>query len=262
MTINIQMKNLVPLSNDINDRIIKPKYISRIQDKSLKLQDILVLYNDGSNWKAVPIEIMLMYPVIHDHHNNKPITVYFCPYTLFSCVYFGEFNPGTQVYNNNLTLENKNNIMIPIIGNIYSKDMKIINTYIRKNEVKIMSMRNAISTFPDCQFLDTTEIKKINPLVKNDYFKNNTIHFPINKYSDKYSAKQIIYVIEYKSKKQENYKYTAIVPKKNIFDITKNKFEIYFNKMIDKIRDKGGHIYTCLWFAFDATHDNFKVINI
>lgn len=263
------MQNLVPIINnknnkdDINDRIIDvPKYISGIQDKSLKLQDTLILYNDGSHWKAIPLNIMLMYPVIHDKCDNQPITIFLCPYTLFSCVYFDKFVPGSQVYNNNLTLVNKNYIMLPIIGNIYDKDMKIKDVYIRKSEVKIMSLRNAISNFPDCQFIDTSVIEKISPLTNNEYFKNKIINFPINKYSNKHQPKQIIYVIEYKSKKQEDYKYTVIVPKKNIFDISKNKFEIYFNKMIDKIRDKGGHIYTCVWFAFDSTHTNFKVINI
>lgn len=257
------MQNLVKLKHDMNNRIIKePKYIDRIDDKGLELSDNVVLYNDNFNWKVIPLELMLMYPVIHDQYENKKISIYLCPFTLFSCVYFDEFYPGDQVYNSNLTLVNKNNIMLPIVNNLYTKDMKIVKSYIRKNEVKIMSLRNAISSFPDCQFIDISNIKKIEPLIDKNYFKNKTIEYPIDKYSDKYDPKQIIYVIEYHSKKQDSYKYSVIVPKENIFDISKNKFEIYFDKMIEKIRDKGGHIYTCLWFGWSVTHSKFKVITI
>ena len=267
IVISIQMQNLVQIKHDkhdINNRIIKePKFLSRVDDKSLQLSDTVVLYNDNFTWKIVPLEIMLMYPVIHDQYENKIITIYVCPYTLFSCVYFDQFYLNNQVYNNNLTLINDNNTIIPIIGQIYTKDMNIMKSYIRKNEVKIMTLRNAISMFPDCQFIDTSDIKKIEPLVDKNYLKNKQIEFlSTDKYSDKYDPKQIIYVIEYYSKKQDDYKYSVIVPKENIFDISKNKFEIYFDKMIEKVRDKGGHIYTCLWFAWSATHNKFKIINI
>ena len=251
-------KFIATSKHDMTNRILKnPGFVSDIKNKSLKLSDILVLYNDGFNWKGVPLEIMSMYPVIQDQHDSgKTISVYVCPYTLFSCVYFDNFTPSNQVYNTNLILQNKNNIFIPILNNTYTKDMSPINnTYIRKSEVKIMSMRNAISSFPDCQFIDIQKIEKKEPIV-------NISNYPIHKFSDKYEAKQIIYIIEYHSKKQDTYKYTVIVPKNNVFDISKNKFGDYFSKMIDKIRDKGGHIYTCYWYAFSSTHENFKIISI
>ena len=110
--------------------------------------------------------------------------------------------------------------------------------------------------------LDNISTNPIVPLVDDDYSKNKIIKFDNAKFSDKYHPKQIIYVIEYHSKKQQSYKYTVIIPKINKLDIKKNKFGEYFNKMINKIRDKGGHIYTCYWFAWDSTHDNFKEIEI
>ena len=249
------MNNLINLNQDISKRIIKNPVFSN-HSKSLKLSDTIVLYNDGMHWKAIPQTIMLSYPVIHDNYDNKIITIYSCPFTLFSCVYFEEFIPGTHVYNNNLTLinENKNTLIVPIIGSLFNKeDMTILDNYIRKGEAKIMTLRNAISLFPDILFLNT-EKKVDKPLVNTDYSKN--------KYSNKYSPKQIVYIIEYHSKKQEKLKYSVVIPKNNIFDISKNKFLLYFNKMIDKIRDKGGHIYMSYWFAWDSTHTNYKIINI
>ena len=123
------MQNLVKIKHEMNNRTIEePSYISRIDDKSLQLSDIVVLYNDNFVWKIVPLEIMRMYPVIHDQYENKIITVYVCPYTLYSCVYFGQFYPNNQVYNNNLTLVNNNNIAH--LGNTNATDEGIKNTLI------------------------------------------------------------------------------------------------------------------------------------
>ena len=253
------MNNLINLKQDISKRIIKNPVFSN-HSKSLKLTDNVVLYNDGMHWKAIPQTIMLSYPVIHDNYDNKIITIYSCPFTLFSCVYFEEFIPGTHVYNNNLTLinENKNTLLVPIIGSLFNKeDMTILDNYIRKGEAKIMTLRNAISLFPDILFMDTENVNvNININIKKLLVNPD--------YSKKYSAKQIVYIIEYHSKKQEKLKYSVVIPKNNTFDISKNKFLLYFNKMIDKIRDKGGHIYTCYLSAWSATHANskYKLINI
>lgn len=257
------MNNLEDLKYDMANRVIYNPVFTNF-DKSLKLNDIVILYNDGMHWKAIPQKIMLSYPVIHDkYEDNKVITIYSCPFTLFSCVYFGEYMPGNSVYNNNLTLNNKDILIIPILGNVYNKDsMTIMETFIRKGEVKIMSLRNAISMFPDILFINTESINKKESLIDSDYMKDKIVKYSHADYSDKFHPKQIIYVIEYYSKKKNGYKYTAIIPKNNILDIAKNKFLQYFNKMIDKIRDKGGHIYSCYWFAWDATHNNFKTIEI
>ncbi|ARF09554.1 hypothetical protein Indivirus_1_177 [Indivirus ILV1] len=236
------MDNLKKIKYDMSNRIIKNPVFDNY-DKSLKLSDIVILYNDGMHWKAVPHNIMLSYPVIHDtFENNKKITVYVCPFTLFSCVYFGEFYPTNNIYNGNLVLNDNGKIIIPI------KDM-----HIKKNEVKIMSLRNAISMFPDILFINKDKIEIKEKILVDDY---------IEKKINKYQPKQIIYIIEYYSKKSDKFKYTVIVPKNNVFDIVKNKFSSYFNNMIDKIRDKGGHIYPCYWFAWQITQSDFKTVEI
>lgn len=257
------MDNLDELKYDMADRVIKNPVFNNYS-KSLKLADTVILYNDGMHWKAVPFTMILSHPVIHDtFENNKKISVYVCPFTLFSCVYFGEYVPGNKVYNNNLTLIDKDKLLIPIINTIYNKDdMTISDLYIRKNEVKIMTLRNAISMFPDILFINHESITKKSYLVDNDYIKNNIIKYSHAQYSDKYHPKQIVYIIEYHSKKQNELKYSIIVPKNSIFDVVKNKFWLYLNNMIDKIRDKGGHIYPCYWFAWSATHTSFKIIDI
>lgn len=229
---------------NISKRVISNPVFTTF-DKKLKLSDTVVLYNDGMFWKAIPYDIMLEYPVIHDSYEGSPITIYVCPFTLFSCVYFGEYMPTDKTYEDNLVISSKNNVLVPILNRVYDANMEnIVDLFIRKNEVKIMSLRNAISMYPDIKFIDTSEIKRAEP-IKTKY-------------------NQISYIIEYYSKKNnvDKYKYTIIIPKYNVFDTVKNKFDSYFTKMIDMIRDKGCHIYPCYLEAFEKTHNKYKKINL
>ena len=267
------MEKLYNINHKLNKRILENPEFTNNSTKITKLSDPVILYNDGKNWKIVPLSVMLMYPVIHDLYyetskNNKKdtvinVTIYVCPYTLFSAVYFGEFIPNNQVYNNNLTLldiHDKDQLFIPILDKLYSVSTKTINNkYIRRNEVRLMTLRNAISMYPDCVFLDIVKISKLDPVSSI----SNKIEFPAFKYSDEYPPKTLVYIIEYKSKKINDYKYSVIVPKTtNAFDITKNGFNTYFNNMIDKIRNKGGIIYTCFWFAWNGIDKQSKVIKL
>jgi hypothetical protein len=255
------MEQIADLSKRV---IVNPVF--NIYDKKLSLTDTVILYNDGFFWKAIPHEIMLKYPVIQDKYEDKIISVYSCPNTLFSCVYFGEFVPGNPLdnpldnslnnhnYRNNLTLVSENNLIVPIMNKIYDREtMNLTDLYIRKGEVKIMTLRNAISIYPDIRFINTSCINMKEPnIISNNKGQKN----------------QIIYLIEYYSKKiyqdynHNNYKYTAIIPKNNVFDIKKNNFDKYFNKMIEKIRDKGGHIYPCYLNAWENTGISYKKIYI
>jgi len=261
-------QNLFDNLNQIN--IISENDLIKNEKIDIQLNDLVILYNNGKFWNIVPLTILKMYPLIHgeyfdyDDYNFivKKITIYVCPYTLFSCVYFEEFLPYTQVYNNNLILINKNKqIYIPILNKYISGDL-LVDKYMRINEVKLMTFSNAIKLYPDCQFNDILQSKLIYPLTCSDYLTNNIILFKHKKFSNLHHCKKLIYIIEYKSCKQNNYKYTILLPKENSYDIKKNGFIKYFNKMIDKIRNKGGIIYPCLWFAWNAFYPISKIINL
>lgn len=269
------MTDLIDIDNKHKNRIlINPQFTNNADNKIL-LKDIVIIYNNGNEWRVISLDIIQMYPIIHDKYyqiekNNTqqivPITVYICPYTLYSVVYFGEFISNNKVYNNNLTLIDKNNddiLLIPILNQFRSiTNDTLIRQSIRKNEVRIMTLRNAITQYPDCQFIDSKHIHKIDPLVDINYITNDQILFNLKSYSNKYKAKQLIYVIEYISKKQNGYKYTILIPKNNSFDQTKNGFTNYFNKMISSIRNKGGIIYPCLWFVWNTVYPNTKIIQL
>lgn len=238
--------------------------------KKIKLNDIVVCYNDGIKWKVVPLNIMNQYPILYDeyHENNSDVriivTIYVCPYTLFSCIYFGKYELHDKMYNNNLTLVNTdNNIwVIPILNKVYSLSTdENINMYLRKGEVKILSLKNVVYMFPDSLFIDITAIKKKKNIVNENYLTDG--HLLDNDLTKKkINGKQIIYVIEYKSKNGSDYKYSVIIPKNNSFDIVKNGFETYFHNMVEKIRIKGGIIYPCLWFAWKENNIKSKIIEL
>ncbi|AYV76912.1 MAG: hypothetical protein Barrevirus3_32 [Barrevirus sp.] len=283
------LNNLVNITDGpIEDRVIeKPLFNNHNSSRKLtKLSDPVVTYNDGMHWKAIDLKVMSMYPVIHDTYfeDNKPLSIYVCPFSLFGCTYFDTFVPIDKEYNSNLVLVKKDDrtkMLIPILGKVFNLEgqgpkeeqgpvdddiyvnkretITVTDTFIRKGEVKVMTLRNAISLYPDILFLDTQimNIKKVSELGME-----NLVNNPITTTTNKYQPYQIIYIIEYHSKKQGGLKYTIIIPKINTFDIVKNKFWLYFNKMIDKIRDKGGHIYMCYWFAFNKSYSGFKIIDI
>jgi hypothetical protein len=265
------MEKLINTDINLSKRIIKKPVFNNILNKDHNLHDIIVLYNDGRNWKVIPINVLLKYPIIHDLYYElskdntdiiSDITIYMCPYTLVTSIYFGTYLPINKIYNNNLVIsEDNDSLLIPIINKTYSISSKnITNKYIRRNEARIMTLLNAMTMYPDLLFIDTNTIKKIKNINKLNYLTNSEIKFSYNNHLEKYKPKTFVYVIEYKSKKNYEYKYTVIIPKNNSFDTDKNGFGQYFEKIIDKIRDKGGYIFNCFWFALDNTNKNYKTI--
>lgn len=241
----------------MNDRHYTITEFSDFSPQKRKLSDIMISYNDGIKWKIIPLSIMNMYPIIYDEYNEPneqktPITIYVCPYTLFSCVYFGKYTLHDKTtQNNNLSIVDvENDIYInPILNKTYSLTTdELLNKYIKKGEVRIITLKNVLYLFPDCLFANTSKIPQIDNITNKDYLQN----------------KQIIYIIEYKSKNHDHneYKYTIIKPKINSFDIVKNGFESYFHKMVEQIRIKGGMIYPCLFDEWAKTNIDSKIIEL
>ena len=282
------LEQITPLKEQFKDKILRSPSFTNNPPKDTNLYDIVFLYNDGRFWKIVPLNVAINHPIIHDTYHEvtyttdktknvhnipkikstktveKPISVVICPFTLLSQIYFGEYESFDHVYNNNLIIHDKEKIIIPIINKIYSSKSNIEVQYIqRKAEVRIMTLENAIKEFPDCQFINISDKLETDNLGQ---ITNNKILYPINEYCLDHPPKTITYIIEYKSLKKDGYKYTVIIPKmndgKSNYNIVKNGFNAYFNKSIDKIREKNGMIYPCLWFAWSATHSEYKTIKL
>lgn len=275
--------NSLDSDSDINPRIIINPVFNPISNESVNLTDPVFVYSDGKSWKIIPLNISLVSPIIYDNFydsaiDNNSITkicIYICPFSLFSVIYFGEFISFNKVYNNNLVLKDskENEVIIPSLDNIY-KENSDTNTYtlidkiIRKNEIRIMTLRNAISKYPDCLYIDNSYLNKFDPIVPLNYIKNDQIFFPNNKFNNQYHPKTIIYIIEYKSKRTHSYKKTVLLTidassdSVNTVDIVKNGFDVYFQRMSEKIRNRGGLIYPCFWFVWNGIYPDSKVIKL
>lgn len=193
---------------------------------NMTLKEPVLVYSNGRTYKIVRLSLMnvkkvikdVYYdPVKHDKDGNLipiPITVIFDPVSFYSVVFFGNYQTVNQNENELLKVVSEEDLTKEIVP------IKYEGTDIRRNEAKIMTLRNAISKYPDCLHLESKKIKLID-----------------EKKTD------IGYSIEYISKKKGDVKRTIIIPKKNIhpfYDIQKNGVENYLDKMIDKIRDKSG----------------------
>lgn len=221
-------------------------------NKNIKLDDIVIAYFDGIKWKIVPLIIMLQFSILHDIYNEQDgttklqISIYVCPNTLFSCVYFGKFELYDKKHCNNVAIINNENnyVLTPITNQMYSTiTNKQINNFIRKGEVKILTYKNIMYLFPDSLFMNIDEIKQ-----------------KINEHS--INKGKLIYVIEYKSKSNFKYKYTIIIPKHDSYDIIKNGFGKYYHTMINSIRTKGGIIYPCLLDAWKNCGMDYKTVKL
>ena len=260
----------------INKRIIKqPKIAVSVPEKS-KLTDTVFVYNNGLAWRIVTHAIQQVYPVIHDIYfeldKTYPITVIMCPFTFLSIVYFGTFNPIDKVYNNSITLinqENKDILLIPLQNKFYSlstgKLIESVGNTVRRDEVKIMTLRNAISKYPDVHFIETNNDRNNN---NNNNFKSLKLNHSFKPYDEKYNAYTLLYVIEYVSKKTGKNKYSAIIPKNSSkkegtsYDIHQNGIETYLASMIEKIRERGGIMFPCFWAAWISYISNTKLIKL
>lgn len=280
-------KNIIDLKESIKNRIIEKTTFDTNPPIELNLSSQVVVYQDGRNYKVIPVEIFKSFPLIYDNYYDissndsvgilSNITIYLCPFTFYSVIYHSKFISNDQVYNNNLILENINDpdlILIPILEKFYQKPkFEPKQTILRKTECKITTLKNVITKFPDCLFLHFKG--KLNPLLYEKYYYNLEILYPIdgkknnNLNLNNIHPKKIIYGIEYKSNKEQDYKikhkYAAIVGKNNglnINDIHANGIEKYLLKMGDKIRNKSGLVTPCFWFAWLAFHPETKIIHL
>lgn len=269
---------------NLDDRIIKDPIFTSIIPEDLTLDDIVLTYNNGKNWKIIPIDILLKYPIIHDTYYDQTntrngklissnITLVFSPYSFASIIYFSKIIPTNELYKDNLVLitSDGNYKFNQLEHIIYSKSGERINKFIRRHEAKIMIMRNVMNKYPDCFYLDTKSYKNnIEMIVQKDFMTNKFTYSDLEYQSNIYHPKTFVYGIEYKSSDvdYDNYKYSVIVSddahkdKPNSFDLRINKYEKYFDEMIDKIREKQGIIIPCFWYSWYNMFPKSKVIKL
>lgn len=255
----------------IKDRVLTDPQFVPIAPDDTKLADRVIVYNDGRKWKVININDMCIHPIIYDKYYDddkktedrvsmiSDISITFCPFTYCAVVYFDKYTLADKVNNGNIILINKDGgMMSQMLG----------QKFIRKKEVRIMTLRNVVSHYPDCSYFDGSKLDKIKRLTDESYLTNSDIVYQVDLKSDRFHPKTLVYSIEYQSKdvKHDSLKYRVIVSKDaaqsrpNSFDFYKDSnYAEYFEKWMDKIREKGGIIIPCFWFGWYAAHGSDKL---
>lgn len=260
---SIDKKLLHNLDIGSGSRIIESPVYHPYTSDEYKLDQPVIIYNNGNNWRIVSKDIMDIYPIIYDKYfdNSKKvvdISITYCPFSGSSIAYFDKYNLSTKVHNNNIMLYKKatNNtigdeVIQQLSGITYSLSTgELLTNFIQKHEVRLTTLKIALTSYPDAQFLHfTPKLKKLKGV------------FSVAITSSRFKPKELVYGIEYKSKDIEkpDYKYTCIVHNGS-YDTS--KIEDYMKAMGDKLREKASVIIPSYWAAWYAFHPNTKVISV
>lgn len=256
----------------LSDRILKKSDYIYKNYTDLSLKDNVVSYYNGLNWKIVPLNIFLEFPVIHDLYYEEDastgeiISIAVCPFTLASSAFLGEYKPSEYLLNSSLVLtDNKNNLLPIISGFSTNNDGKLLK--IKRWETFIKVFRIALSDYPDCQFIIPT-IKLQSSIINTDYYKNENIIYPINQPDNYIHPKTLVYVIQYKSSKTLKDKYSIIIghdaneSEPTGYNTKESGLSKYIDMMKMKFVEKSAFLISQLWFSWFAFYPNAKIIQL
>jgi len=262
--------NFIDSGIDFNSRILtKPKYTPG--NKKINLTDTVFVFNNGNRWIIMSKEDLEVHPIIHDvYYDEKEgngemsasdITITYCPFSGSCIIYFGKWFCNGQIYKNNIILS-KGKLSVSQLSCPTCE-----GELIRREEVNVMTLRNALGKYPDCSYLSIDK-HKFKPIVRRNYGSNyDSFDKKINA-DTKYHPKSIVFGINYLSNNSNKNKYSVIIPKgtsKDIvgnIDINKNGIEQYFVEMLDSVRERGGIIIPSYWFSWIDHFELSKVVEL
>lgn len=231
-----------PINNPIYNNSI-PNYINH--------NDLCLAFYDGKNIKILPLNIMFIRHIVHDviYIDNKKINVSisYSPLTGSPVIYKGKWKFSGILYNNNDVLVMDNNLLIQILGVIVSGD-KI--GFMPERWSVILIPFNKIYT-PECLILQgeiNDEYNYTENLYKK-YIENEYIKYPIERISNNYNKKKIVYVVNKNNKNlsRSNKKNILIIINKKSLE---NKKNIKYKKDINTyILEKDSFIIPMYFFA-------------
>ena len=249
---------------NLEDKIItNDKYkFTRNPPAKYELRDKVLCYFDGYDRKIIPLSVALAFPIIYDSFfdNDKlsDLTIAICPFTLAVAAFSGKFQATKKVENSCLIITNG------------EKAFSIINSFdqgVRKFQVDIKILRNVFSEYPDCRYMNLLDTITIKPIVDLDYYTNGRMLFK-HIYQNQLHPKTLVYLILYKSSKDQKTKSTIIVgrdanPNKDSgYDMVKSGIQDYLLTYNEKIIQKFGSVIPVLWFAWKSFFPNSKIIFI
>jgi hypothetical protein len=286
------MENII---NNISKKILNVKDYTFVQEHNslLKLSDKILIYCLGNQWKIIPLQVALSYPIIYDKFvddENYDVTIVLCPITLRSIALKGIFrlktyvdttaqgnnsgNPIVQSANSGnritMVLEDNDSNLLPIdLG--FKIDKKYVIRSNKRVDVKIMTVRTAITSFSsDSLYLKVNADIKLEPIFDSAYYSNNIDHMNGTLDEGLIHPKTLVYIIQYRDAHSTNAKEKISIilgkdsDKNNVsgYDLKKSNLINYLYKYQSKIINKSGYIMPMLWYTAKEIYPHAKVVYI
>lgn len=266
---------------DFSGRILKNSETQiQISISNIKLNTKVLIYYNGSDFIAVPFNILEIYPIIWTKYieydseqkviGESDISIVLCPYSMTSCAIQGNMLISKYIENNVIVLQDDKGELVDIVYGNYKSRQSIKP---KRWETKLANFRSVMSMYPDCKILEIAKTKKqLNPMLNlNDYLKTETILFPLSKtFENIYHPKTLVYVIQYKSSKtlEETSKVAIIIGKNSSkkqssgFNFIESEIYQYFESFEKQIIEKQGYVISALWFVCSSIYPNAKIIDL
>ena len=252
------------MKQGLKNREAKKYEFLSIPSENYELEDNVLVYFDGQNWKIIRIVDLLQYPIVHDIYydgdsgESNDISITFCPFSFSGIVYFGKYFLTGLIKNNNIIIKkNDSNFNIQqLSGKCIDKCLERNDVF--KNETIILKLRTALESYPDGKYFNN--LQKIETLVDLSYIDRKNIHKD-KSINNHYHPKKLVYGI---ISSMDNKKYVVVLKgdKNKSFDFIESGYSNFFEKNQKKFRDKGVFIVPVFWFSWIKMFPNSKVIEI
>ncbi len=263
------MNNIETLSERIQRRILKKSNYEFINDEpyNLNLDDPVILYNSGAQWKIVSLDISLSYPIIYDKYSyddeQYDVSVIVCPLTLLCVMLKGVFTFLNFIDNKMILKENDN--IIPIDFNQKINSNMVIQDN-KRIEVKIMTLKNAIINAPDVLYMKCN--KNIKPIIDKLYYSNKQLYNGEQISESIFHPKTLVYIVKFSSNTTLEEKFVILMGNKansntvTGYDLIDSGLNSHLMKFRAKIIKKNGYIMPILWYYAKKIYPNAKIVHL
>ena len=230
-----------------NSIIYDPEFIP-IPPECIDYNDLVIVYNDGIDWKLIPIKVLNMYPIIYDYYYEKIhlnrssqntkekkifISITYCPFSRTLRILKGKFRLSGEIYKNNIILVDDDENKIIQLSGKYVNTSKTLFTY----EVNMIEFSKSLKSYQDIMYLST--MKNREAYVSKNYLNDDHPQFPLNATS-KLKNLKLAYGIDYISKKMttsgnNEHKTILLIPPNEIdFELVQNYIDKNYTKIVER----------------------------
>lgn len=214
----------------------------------LKLDDMILVYHSGVQNRCISYDAAAVNGIIYDNilidGKQFEISVVCCPLSFSPTIYTGRWRFDGQVYKDKtIVLTNRmGDKLIHLTGTHAEKPFKLPI----RIQVHVDILRNVLTDYSDPHFM---------------LFKKPTIMPTMNETAPPH---KLVYLVGYRSvsNPDHSYRFSIVIPKKNVYNTRRNKFSTYYKKMRRKMRDKEAIIISTFLSVAAAYFPDATIIEI